>query len=73
MSTTYAGKWHDTSLVDEVMYNLPVGSVLYRDMGFQGYTVVNATIQQPTKKRAVVNLHPNKSKKTAGLHVRKCG
>jgi hypothetical protein len=50
MSTTYAGKWHDKSLVDDESYTLPVGSVLYQDMGFQGFAVVNVTIQQPTKK-----------------------
>ena len=50
MSTTYAGKWHDKSLVDEEVYLLPVGSVLYQDMGFQGFAVVNVAIQQPTKK-----------------------
>jgi hypothetical protein len=50
MSTTYAGKWHDKSLVDEEVYLLPVGSVLYQDMGFQGFAVVSVAIQQPTKK-----------------------
>ncbi len=50
MSATYAGKWHDKTLVDDEVYNLPVGSVLYQDMGFQGFAVVNVTIQQPTKK-----------------------
>jgi DDE superfamily endonuclease len=29
---------------------LPAGSVLYQDMGFQGFAVANVTIQQPTKK-----------------------
>ncbi len=50
LSATYAGKWHDKSLVDDETYTLPVGSVLYQDMGFQGFTVVKSTIQQPTKK-----------------------
>jgi hypothetical protein len=50
MSATYAGKWHDKSLVDDERYTLPVGSVLYQDMGFQGFAVANGTIQQPTKK-----------------------
>lgn len=49
ISATYAGKWHDTSLVDDEVYTLPVGSVLYQDMGFQGFTMVNVTIQQPAK------------------------
>ena len=50
MSATYAGKWHETSLVDDEVYSLPVGSVLYQDMGLQGFTVVHVTVQQPTKK-----------------------
>ena len=50
MSTTYAGKWHDKSLVDDESYTLPTGSVLYQDMGFQGIVIMNITIRQPTKK-----------------------
>jgi hypothetical protein len=50
MSATYAGQWHDKSLVDDEVYSLPIGSVLFQDMGFQGFTVVNVTVQQPTKK-----------------------
>jgi hypothetical protein len=50
MSATYAGKWHDKALVDDEQYSLPVGSVLYQDMGFQGFAVVHVTIRQPTKK-----------------------
>jgi hypothetical protein len=50
MSATYAGKWHDKSLVDDEQYMLPAGSVLYQDMGFQGFTIEHVTIQQPTKK-----------------------
>ncbi len=50
MSATYAGKWHDKSLVDDEVYSLPIGSVLYQDMGFQGFAVINVTVRQPTKK-----------------------
>ena len=50
LSATYAGKWHDKSLVDDEQYWLPAGSVLYQDMGFQGFTVADVLIQQPTKK-----------------------
>jgi hypothetical protein len=50
MSPTYAGKWHDKSLVDDESYTLPSGSVLYQDMGVQGFAVAHVTIQQPTKK-----------------------
>src|SRR3712207_1046789 len=50
LSGTYAGKWHEKSIVDDEAYVLPAGSVLYQDMGFQGFALENVTIQQPTKK-----------------------
>lgn len=50
LSATYAGKWHDKALVDDEQYQLPVGSVLYQDMGFQGFTIGSVQMQQPTKK-----------------------
>lgn len=50
LSGTYAGKWHEKSIVDDDAYLLPAGSVLYQDMGFQGFALENVTIQQPTKK-----------------------
>ncbi len=50
MSATYAGKWHNKSLVDDEPYTLLAESVLYQDMGFQGFAIVNVTVQQPTKK-----------------------
>lgn len=59
MSATYAGKWHDKALVDDEVYPLPAGSVLYQDRGFQGFAVVQVTIQQPTKKPRGGHLTPN--------------
>ncbi len=50
MSATYAGRWHDKSLVEDEQYQLPAGSVLYQDMGFQGWSVACTTMEQPTKK-----------------------
>jgi hypothetical protein len=50
LSGTYAGRWHDKSIVDDEAYTLPAGSVLYQDMGFQGFAVADVAIQQPTKK-----------------------
>ena len=38
------------SIVDDEAYVLPPDSVLYQDMGFQGFTVATVTIRQPTKK-----------------------
>ncbi len=50
LRATYAGKWHDTSLVDAEPYRLPAGSSLYQDRGFQGLTVACVAMEQPTKK-----------------------
>lgn len=50
MSATHAGKWHEKSIVDDEHYTLPPGSVLYQDMGFQGFAVMDVIMQQPTKK-----------------------
>jgi DDE superfamily endonuclease len=50
LSATYAGKWHDKALVDDELYALPAGSVLYQDRGFQGFTIACIKIEQPTKK-----------------------
>ena len=50
LSATYAGKWHDKALLDDEEYRLPDGSVLYQDMGFQGFSVANMHMEQPTKK-----------------------
>ncbi len=58
MSATDAGKWHAKALVDDEAYLLPVGSSLYQDLGFQGFTVANVTIQQPTKQPRGGELRP---------------
>lgn len=50
LSATYAGKGHDKSLVDDEQYHVPAGSVLYQDMGVQGFTVTAVELEQPTKK-----------------------
>jgi DDE superfamily endonuclease len=50
MSPTHAGKWHEKSIVDDEHYGLSAGSILYQDMGFQGFAVASVTIKQPKKK-----------------------
>jgi hypothetical protein len=50
LGATYEGKWHDKSLADDETYILPEDSVLYQDMGFQGFVVAGAVIVQPKKK-----------------------
>ena len=50
LSATYEGKWHDKGVADEAEYLLPAGSILYQDMGFQGFASIGVTIKQPKKK-----------------------
>jgi hypothetical protein len=50
LGATYAGKWHDKALLEDEAYRLPAGSRLYQDRGFQGFTVSEVVIRQPTKK-----------------------
>jgi len=50
LSATYAGKAHDKRIADESQYDLPDGSVLGQDSGFQGFGLPGVTILQPKKK-----------------------
>ena len=50
LSATYEGKWHDKGVADDAAYILPAGSILYQDMGFQGFASIGVTIKQPKKK-----------------------
>jgi len=50
LSATYAGRVHDKRIADEAQYQLPEGSVLAQDSGFQGFTLPGVTILQPKKK-----------------------
>ena len=50
LSATYAGKVHDKRIADESNYQLPEGSVLGQDSGFQGFIAPGVTILQPKKK-----------------------
>jgi len=50
LSRTGEGKNHDKKAADQAGYQLPVGSTLYQDTGFQGFTLAGVTIIQPKKK-----------------------
>lgn len=50
LGATYEGKWHDKSLADDETYTFPENSILYQDMGFQGFTLRGVVIVQPKKK-----------------------
>ena len=50
LTPTVEGKKHDKKIADESGYKLPEGSKLLQDTGFQGFSVSNVEILQPTKK-----------------------
>lgn len=50
LSNTHEGKKHDKKICDEECITVPVGSNLYRDIGFQGYDLPEVKIHQPKKK-----------------------
>lgn len=50
LSETYAGRFHDKRIADEMNYQLPEGSILCQDTGFQGFIMPGVTILQPKKK-----------------------
>lgn len=50
LSRTYEGKKHDKKVADQAGYQLPVGTSLYQDTGFQGFTLAGVTIMPPKKK-----------------------
>jgi len=50
LSDTCEGKKHDKKVADEVGYNLPEGSYLCHDTGFQGFEISGVNMVQPKKK-----------------------
>jgi len=50
LSRTCEGKKHDKRVADEADYDLPAGSSLLQDIGFQGFTLDGVIIIQPKKK-----------------------
>lgn len=56
LTETVEGKKHDKKLADESDYQLPPGSLLGQDSGFQGFTVEEVVILQPKKKPRGVDL-----------------
>ena len=52
LSQTYAGKVHDKRIVDAEPIRYPVGTLLYKDTGFQGYEPQVQQSLQPKKSRA---------------------
>jgi hypothetical protein len=50
LTQTCEGKKHDKKASDEVGFELPPGSCLYQDTGFQGFALEDVIIVQPKKK-----------------------
>ena len=50
LGETWEGTCHDKRAADSESYQLPAGSELYQDMGFQGFEVEGVVIIQPKKK-----------------------
>ncbi|NEP84982.1 MAG: transposase [Okeania sp. SIO3B3] len=50
LTPTVEGKRHDKRLADHSEYNLPKGSILLQDTGFQGFNLQDISIVQPKKK-----------------------
>ena len=52
LSQTYAGKMHDKKIVDTEPIRYPLGTLLSKDTGFQGYEPEVQQSHQPKKSRA---------------------
>lgn len=50
LTLTCEGKKHDKKVSDEAGFELPAGSCLYQDTGFQGFALEDVVIVQPKKK-----------------------
>jgi len=59
LTLTCEGKKHDKKVADEAGYELPPGSLLYQDSGFQGFILALIIILQPKKKPRGGELTPD--------------
>ena len=50
LTPSFSGKTHDKRVADSVGHSVPVGSQLYQDTGFEGFTLFGITIIEPKKK-----------------------
>jgi hypothetical protein len=58
LTQTCEGKKHDKKVSDEAGFDLPAGSCLYQDTGFQGFALEDVIIVQPKKKPKGQELTP---------------
>jgi len=50
LGQTHVGKKHDKKIADEEQPTFPEGTVVYQDLGFQGYAPAGVEVRQPKKK-----------------------
>ena len=67
LTETVEGKKHDKKLADESHYQLPAGSLLFQDTGFQGFSLENVLILQPKKKPKGKELTEEEKEKNRGI------
>lgn len=67
LTITCEGKKHDKKAADAADYDLPDGSILYQDTGFQGFTRPNVIIIQPKKKPRGGELSAEDKKNNAAI------
>lgn len=73
LTDTVEAKKHDKKLADESGYQLPPGSKLAQDTGFQGFSLDNVAILQPKKKpkgKSLSDLDKHINQWLASLRVR---
>ena len=56
LGVTWEGTCHDKRMADCERYQLPAGSQLYQDRGFQGFEIEGVVVIQPKKKPRGGNL-----------------
>lgn len=73
LTPCYEGRIHDKRIADMTVYSLPVGSCLYQDSGFQGFSVVGVNMIQPMKKpkgRVLTDQEKAKNREISSIRIR---
>ena len=67
LSRTYHGKVHDKKIADQSSLELPEGSTLHQDKGFQGFKVKGVKSKQAKKKPRGKELSEKEKKRNRQL------
>jgi hypothetical protein len=73
LTLTCEGKKHDKKVSDEADFELPSGSCLYQDTGFQGFALEGVIIVQPKKKpkgKALTQDDKDRNRQISSVRVR---